>query len=111
MKSRCVAEEYDRLKCLLNNIDESKVVLCDELLKKASFLKVELNRLESHIIKNGVMETSTRGNTRISNQYKTYLTSLGVYQSLIRTINNVVGKSLVDEDDEFDEFLSKVQVR
>ena len=38
--SKCVYEEYERLKKLFLNVDESKAELVDELLKKASFLNL-----------------------------------------------------------------------
>ena len=41
-----VKTEYERLKSLFTNVDESKTELVDELLKKASFLKCELEKLE-----------------------------------------------------------------
>ena len=47
--NNAVNEEYKRLKNLFTNVDESKTELVDELLKKASFLKVELDGLELQI--------------------------------------------------------------
>ncbi len=110
-KTFCVYEEYQRLNKLLDNVDESKKTLTDELLKKASFLKVELNRLELSIKKVGTMQTSNKGNIRINPSYKIYLQTIGVYQSLIRTINTIIGKSVIDEDDEFEEFISSIEKR
>ena len=43
--SKCVYEEYERLKKLFINVDESKAELVDELLKKGSFLNSELDVL------------------------------------------------------------------
>lgn len=110
-KNKCVYDEYNRLKGLLGSVDETKAGLVEEIIKKASFLKVELTRLETVIIKNGTIEYSNRGNQRISLAYKTYLQSLGVYQSLIRTLNTIIGKSVIDEDDDFDDFLSSLETR
>lgn len=106
--SKCVYEEYERLKKLFINVDESKAELVDELLKKASFLKSELDVLEIKIEKYGAIETSNKGNVRESIYYKTYLQTINVYQSIIRTLNTIMGKNVVDPDDEFDEFMSKI---
>lgn len=104
----CVYDEYIRLKKLFENVDESKAELVDELLKKASFLKVELDTLEKQIQRRGSIETSNKGNTRVSIYYKTYLQTLNVYQGIIKTLNSIIGKNILDEDDEFDAFMSGV---
>ncbi len=52
-KKELAKKEYERLKTLFTNADETKVDLVDELLKKAAFLKVELDMLEWSIRKCG----------------------------------------------------------
>ena len=104
-----INKEYERLKALFTNVDESKTELVDELLKKASFLKCELENLESLVRKYGSTQRSNKGNVRESIYYKTYLSSLNVYQGIIKTLNTIMGKNIVDEDDEFDEFLKQVK--
>lgn len=104
-----IKSEYSRLKALFSNVDESKTELVDELLKKASFLKCELENLESLVKKYGSVERSNKGNVRESVYYKTYLSSLNVYQGIIKTLNSIMGKNIIEEDDEFDEFLKQVK--
>ncbi len=104
---KCVYKEYTRLKKLFTNVDDSKRELVDELLRKASFLKVELDNLEKLIISHGSIEKSSKGNVRQSVYYRTYLSSLNVYQGIIKTLNSIMGKNIIDDDDEFDEFLRK----
>lgn len=108
--TKTVQDEYIRLKSLFVNVDESKAKLVDELLKKASFLKWNLDALEKNIIKNGSIERSNKGNVRESIYYKTYLQSVNVYQSIIKTLNTIMGKNVIDEDDEFDDFISKLWI-
>ena len=104
-----ISIEYQRLKSLFTNVDERKSELVDELLKKASFLKCELENLETLVKKYGSVQRSNQGNVRESVYYKTYLSSLNVYQGIIKTLNTIVGKNIVDEDDEFDEFLKQAK--
>lgn len=103
--SKCINEEYLRLKKLFNSVDETKTELVDELLKKASFLKVELDNLEVKIKNYGSIEVSNKGNTRESIYYKTYLSSVSIYQGIIRTLNTIMGSNIIDDDDSFDEFM------
>lgn len=99
--------EYERLLELFKDVDETKRNLVDELLKKAAFLKVELDSLEDEIRKNGCM-TVVKGQYIVSLAYKTFLQSLGTYQTIIKTLNSIIGKNETDEDDEFDEFINKI---
>lgn len=101
-------KEYARLKALFINVDEAKTKLVDELLKKASFLKVELDKLEDTISKTYVVQTSNKGNQRLNIAYKTYLASLSTYQSIIKTLNSILGKDSDSGDDDFDEFIRQV---
>ena len=105
-----IQAEYIRLKNLFLNVDESKAKLVDELLRKASFLKWNLDTLEQNIIKNGSIEKSNKGNIRESIYYKTYLQTVNVYQSIIKTLNTIMGKNVIDPDDEFDDFMSKLWI-
>ena len=104
-KKNCVYEEYQRLKKLFEGADEGKSELVDELLKKASFLKVELDKLEDDIAKTYVVQTSSKGNQRMNLNYKAYLQSLGTYQSIIKTLNSILGTQVDEGEDEFDKFM------
>lgn len=105
--SICVNEEYLRLKKLFDGVEDTKNELVDELLKKAAFLKAELDGLEEKIKKYGSIEVSNKGNTRESIYYKTYLTSVSIYQGIIRTLNSIMGTGVSEDDDSFDEFIKK----
>ena len=88
-------KEYKRLKSLFINVDEYKIKLVDELLKKAAFLKVELDNLELSIASTYVVQTSSKGNQRVNLSYRTYLQSLSTYQSIIKTLNSILGRDMM----------------
>ena len=102
-------KEYERLSALFKDVDPAKTQLVDELLRKAAFLKVELDELQAQVKRRGAIEYSSKGNSRQTLCYKTFLTSLGVYQTIIKTLNSIMGKNAIDEDDEFDEFMKNIQ--
>lgn len=108
-KTNCVYEEYKRLKKLFEGADEGKSELVDELLKKASFLKVELDDLEDGIARTYVIQTSSKGNQRMNLSYKVYLQSLSTYQSIIKTLNSILGTQVDEGDDEFDKFMNDLK--
>lgn len=105
MEGKNAIEEYQRLKKLFDSVENTKNELVDELLKKAAFLKVELDNLEIKIVKYGSIEVSNKGNTRESIYYKTYLSTVSIYQGIIRTLNTIMGSNVIDDDDSFDEFM------
>ena len=104
----CVKKEYERLKSLFKDVDVSKAELVDELLKKAAFLKVQLDDLENEINEFGAIIHYSDGSSKQSPAYKSFLSSLGTYQAIIKTLNQIMGTDVVDEDDEFDDFMNKV---
>lgn len=103
-----VKKEYDRLLSLFKDVDETKTKLVDELLRKAAFLKVELDGLENEIRIGGAIQKSSKGNYRQSPAFKTFLSSLTVYQTIIKTLNSIIVRNAIDEDDEFDEFMKQL---
>lgn len=106
-KQTLINKEYKRLKKLFENCDEGKLQLVEELLKKASFLKVELEELEVTINENGFVEITSKGESRVSVQYKIYLQSVAIYQGIIKTLNSIFGKQVVKDDDDFNDFIEK----
>lgn len=100
-----IQTEYERLKSLFYRIDETKIELVDELLKKAAYLKVELDNMQKDIDRNGVIQVSNKGNTRVNLAFKTYLQTVSIYQGIIKTLNSIFGSTVDDGDDEFDEFI------
>lgn len=102
-----IQTEYERLRSLFSRIDETKIELVDELLKKAAYLKVELDNLQKDIDKCGVIQVSNKGNTRVNIAFKTYLQTVSIYQGIIKTLNSIFGSTVDDGDDEFDEFVKR----
>lgn len=101
-----VEKEYEHLKELFSELDQNKAALVDELLHQTAFLTVELKSMAKIISKSGALQFSSKGNVRESQTYKTYLKSLGIYQGIIKTLNTIAGKNVIDEDDEFDTFMA-----
>ena len=63
--------------------------------------------LEDKIKRTGAVEYSNKGNSRVSLSYKTYLQTISVYQSLLKTIDKIMGNGNEDDTDEFDDFVLK----
>ena len=107
-KNDIIDLEYNRLKSLFNNVEESKAELVDNLIQQAAFMKVELDNLQIQIKKHGAVQVSNRGTQRQTEAAKYYAKLINSYGTVIKTLNSIMGKNVNDEDDAFDDFLKKV---
>ena len=94
-EDRLIEKEYHHFIDIYSNADETKLKIANDLFWKAAFLKVQLYALEN------------KGNSRVSLSYKTYLQTISVYQSLLKTIDKIMGNGNEDDTDEFDDFVLK----
>ena len=106
--SNNIKSEYERLKVLFSNVDETKSELVDQLLKEAAFMKTQLDSLQLQIRKYGAIQISNKGAQRQTEAAKYYTKLVNSYGTVIKTLNSVLGKNVVDDDDEFDKFMEKL---
>jgi ABC-type Zn uptake system ZnuABC Zn-binding protein ZnuA len=100
--------EYERLKSLFSSVDPTKTELVDNLINEAAFMKVQLSNLQEQIKKHGAVQISTKGNQRQTESAKYYTKLVNSYGTVIKTLNSIMGKNVMDEDDEFDKFMAKM---
>ena len=105
-----IENEYKRLKSLFSLVDESKTELVDNLIYQAAFMKVELENLQEQIRKYGAVQVSNKGAQRQTEAAKYYTKLINSYGTVIKTLNSIMGKNIIDGDDAFDEFLKKANI-
>lgn len=103
-----MSTEYERLKSLFSSVDETKTELVDNLIQQAAFMKVELGILQEQIRKHGAVQVSTKGAQRQTEAAKYYTKLVNSYGTIIKTLNSIMGKNIVDEDDDFDKFIGRM---
>lgn len=103
-----MSTEYERLKSLFSSVDETKTELVDNLIQQAAFMKVELGILQDQIRKHGAVQVSTKGAQRQTEAAKYYTKLVNSYGTVIKTLNSIMGKNIIDEDDEFDKFIGRM---
>lgn len=108
--NRHIDHEYNRLKSLFSNIDNVKSDLVDNLIYQAAFMKVELDSLQEKIRKYGAVQISSKGTQRQTESAKYYTKLVNSYGTVIKTLNSILGKNVVDDDDAFDEFLKRANI-
>ena len=109
-KIKDVNIELERLRSLFSSVDETKTKLVDNLLEQAAFMKVELGILQEQIRKHGSVQVSSKGSQRQTEAAKYYTKLINAYGTVIKTLNSIMGKNIIEGDDSFDEFLKRANV-
>lgn len=101
--------EYERLKSLFLSVDPTKTELVDNLLNEAAFMRVQLENLQEQIKRYGAIQISSKGTQRQTEAAKYYTKLVNSYGTVIKTLNTIMGKNMMDDDDEFDEFMKRLE--
>ena len=101
--------EYERLRSLFSLVDPTKAELVDNLLNEAAFMRVQLENLQQQIRKYGAVQISSKGTQRQTEAAKYYTKLVNSYGNVIKTLNTIMGKNMIDDNDEFDEFMKRLE--
>lgn len=99
--------EFNKLNKIFEKIEEPKRQLVEGLIEQAAFLRSENFELEQIIKKTGMIKIhpkypSMQKPVIAAEQYRK---NSGSYVSVIRALNNVLQKNVIEEDDGFDDWL------
>ena len=101
--------EYERLRSLFSLVDPTKAELVDNLLNEAAFMRVQLENLQQQIRKYGAIQISSKGTQRQTEAAKYYTKLVNSYGNVIKTLNTIMGKNMIDDNDEFDKFMKRLE--
>ena len=101
--------EYERLRSLFSSVDPTKAELVDNLINEAAFMRVQLENLQQQIRKYGAVQISSKGTQRQTEAAKFYTKLVNSYGTVIKTLNSIMGKNMIDDNDEFDEFMKRLE--
>jgi len=111
-KKNRISAEKARLEALYADLPENKKRLAAGLIERASFMRVELEDLESFLAKNGWTELFSQGAQdpydRARPQGQTYNTMNANYQKIIKQLDALLprdGAPKPSENDGFDDFV------
>lgn len=101
-KSAEYEREYEKLSEIFREVEKSKRELVEGLIEDAAFLKSENHALKEVLDKTGMVKFHPTDN---SLQKKTpaadqYLKNVNTYATVIKTLNGVLSKNILDDDDE-----------
>lgn len=94
--------EFEKLTEIFSNVDESKRKLVEGLIEDAAFLKSENWGLKNLLKETGMIKVHPK-NKGLQKQVlgsKQYLQNLNSYAIVIRTLNGILSRDLIEEDDD-----------
>lgn len=103
--------EEAKLREIFSKVDPEKAELVDGLIQDAAFLKAENSELRSRMAETGMVEFHPT-NPRLQRPVeaaKQYLKNVNSYSVIVKTLNGVLMKDVIEDDDEFDKFLRERQ--
>jgi hypothetical protein len=105
-KQTAYKSEYDKLVAVFNDVEESKRKLVDGLIKEAAFLYSENYVLREMLKVTGMVKC----HPQYPEMQKTipaaaqYLKNLNSYSVVIKTLNGVLTKGIIDPGEDMSEF-------
>lgn len=99
-------KELNKLNEIFQDVEESKAKLVEGLIEDAAFLKAENYVLKKAIKETGMVKIHPKnsGLQKPIETAKQYLKNINSYAVVIKTLNGVLQKNVVEDDDDFDEF-------
>lgn len=105
-KEAIFKKELEKLTEIFNDVDESKRKLVEGLIEDAAFLKAENSILKEVISETGMVKIHPKHKDlqKPVEAAKQYLKNINSYSVVIKTLNGVLNKNAIEEDDELSEF-------
>ncbi|MEG0297674.1 MAG: hypothetical protein RR620_13220 [Clostridium sp.] len=107
-KSEVCQKEYLKLKEIFKNVEVEKQGLVEGLIIDASFLFSENYELRELMDKTGGMVKVNLNNLSMQKQTeagKQYLKNINSYSVIIKTLNGILMKNTVEDEDEYDKWV------
>jgi len=105
-KSEVYQKELEKLKEIFKDVEKSKAKLVEGLIEDASFLLAENYELKQLISETGMLKVhpNHKDMQKPIPVAKEYRQNLNSYAVVIKTLNGVLMKNTIEDDDGLDEF-------
>lgn len=110
-RSTVYETELAKLTEIFQEVEEPKRKLVEGLIQDAAFLLAENYVLKQVIEKTGMVKVHPQHPDlqKTTEAAKQYMKSVNSYSVVIKTLNGILSKNMIEPDDEFDEFLKKMR--
>lgn len=109
MKTLDYQKERERLTELFKEVEPTKAKLAEGLIEEAAFLRVQNQALRETLVETGMVKIHPQ-HLLIQKPVETarqYLKNVNSYSVIVKTLNSILQKNFLAEEDEFDQFLKE----
>ncbi len=102
-------KEREKLAELFKDVDPAKAKLAEGLIEEAAFLRVQNQALREILVETGMVKIHPQ-HKAIQKPVETarqYLKNVNSYSVIVKTLNGILKKDALEEEDEFDTFLKE----
>ncbi|MCM1567086.1 MAG: hypothetical protein NC238_14345 [Dehalobacter sp.] len=105
-KAEVYQKELQKLSEIFKDVEPPKAKLVEGLIEDAAFLKAENFALKQSITLTGMVKVHPQHPEiqKTIEAAKQYLRNTGVYAVVIKTLNGVLNKNMIEDEDELSEF-------
>ncbi|WP_067725352.1 hypothetical protein [Oceanobacillus damuensis] len=106
-KKAVYQKEKEKLTEIFKDVEESKRKLVEGLIEDACFLKSENYDLKVILVEIGMVNIHPK-NKQLQKPVEAarqYLKNVNSYAVIIKTLNSVLSKNILEDDDDLDEFV------
>ncbi|MGG7163784.1 hypothetical protein [Clostridium ihumii] len=106
-KTLVYKREYEKIKQIFNDVEDNKKELVEGLIQDASFLYAENYVLRELIMEVGMIKINpvNKALQKSTEAGKQYLKNVNSYSIVIKTLNSILQKNVIEEDDDFDKWI------
>ena len=106
-KDEVYQKEREKLTKIFADAEPSKAQLVEGLIEDAAFLMAESHSLRETIAGTGMVKVHPQHSElqKSTEAAKQYLKNVNSYAVVIKTLNGILNKSLIEEGDDLDEFV------
>ncbi len=99
-------KELEKLGEIFKDVEPSKAKLVQGLIEDAAFLKAESQALKEMMASTGMVKVHPRNPElqKSTEAAKQYLKNVNSYAVVIKALNGVLSKSIIEDEDELAEF-------
>ncbi len=105
-KSEVYIAELAKIQEIFKDVEETKRRLVEGLIEDAAFLRAENAVIKESLAKSGMVKAHPKHPEiqKSTEEAKQYLKNVNSYAVVIKTLNSVLSRNVIDDDGELDEF-------
>ncbi len=102
-------KELMRMKEIFKNVDPIKVELAEGLIEDAAWIRVQSTELKTLMVETGMIKIHPeyRQIQKPTEAAKQYMKNVNSYAVIIKTLNGILQKDQMEDEDDFERFMKE----